>query len=300
MLKRRAAFRFETRRCREALEDLAAAVEKNPGDTSNLTWISPAAVATCPDEEFRDGVLALADKTIERTNGSGAAYVARAALHWAMGNTSAAKKNLDAGISSATVDHYTRYRHALLCLATDDVAGYRADCAEMLRQFAHSQNAEELHFAAWTNVLAPNAVDDLHETIELSRRAVERSSSSQPSLQTFGAALLRAGNFVEAKDVLQQAESAAANDMTLPAYGWYFLAMTCFQLGDRAEARRWFDQAAEHTEKSLREGKTAHGESVPWNRKLTLELLHEEAKTLIGPGDPDQPADAAAAIGSQF
>ena len=56
---------FQLQHYDKALESIAKAVELTPGDFSNLTWLDPAAVAKCPDERLRSGLLELADKTIQ-------------------------------------------------------------------------------------------------------------------------------------------------------------------------------------------------------------------------------------------
>jgi tetratricopeptide (TPR) repeat protein len=101
-------------------------------------------------------------------------------------------------------------------------------------------------------------------------------------LQGLGAALFRAGRFREALETLERCESAEENDGTTPAYAWYFRAMTCVKLGQVDEARRWYDKAAEATEKVLGDGKGTGAEPVAWNRRATLELLHSEATALLG------------------
>jgi tetratricopeptide (TPR) repeat protein len=80
--KRRAVAHFHLGHYAEALADLAKHVELRPEDTSNLTWIPVDLVASCPDEKFRTGMLALASKTIELTNGKADAYAARG-MHYA-------------------------------------------------------------------------------------------------------------------------------------------------------------------------------------------------------------------------
>ena len=65
-----------------------------------------------------------------------------------------------------------------------------------------------------------------------------------------------------------------------PAYTWYFLAMAQHKLRHDAEAKKWVDKENEWTDKALAE----HDEGttpLAWNRKLTLELLREEAGKLV-------------------
>jgi serine/threonine protein kinase/tetratricopeptide (TPR) repeat protein len=56
---------FYLKHYEQALADIAKAVELHPDDLGNLTEIPLEDVASCPDEKFRTGMLALADKTIE-------------------------------------------------------------------------------------------------------------------------------------------------------------------------------------------------------------------------------------------
>jgi len=83
--RRRALAYFHFKDYAKALADAAEAVELKPDDVSNLTWISPDLVAKCPDESFRDGLLKLADKTVEATGRSAAAYDARAQIYQEQG-----------------------------------------------------------------------------------------------------------------------------------------------------------------------------------------------------------------------
>jgi tetratricopeptide (TPR) repeat protein len=62
--KPRAVAHFHLGHYEQALADIARAIEIRPNDPSNLFWISPDLVASCPDEKFRAGMLALADKAI--------------------------------------------------------------------------------------------------------------------------------------------------------------------------------------------------------------------------------------------
>ncbi|MGQ0636156.1 MAG: protein kinase domain-containing protein [Planctomycetaceae bacterium] len=75
-----------------ALAAVGAALERNPDDVRPLGLITHT-VAACPDEGFRAEIMLLADKTIERTNGSADAHLARGALHLAMGNLEAAQSD---------------------------------------------------------------------------------------------------------------------------------------------------------------------------------------------------------------
>ena len=85
LYKRRAEAHFNLGHYDEALADITRAVDRNPNDTSNLTWIPPSQVAVCPDKALRKGLLELADRTVELTDHSAGAYATRGVIHWAFG-----------------------------------------------------------------------------------------------------------------------------------------------------------------------------------------------------------------------
>ncbi len=83
--KLKALAHFRLNHYDKALESITTAVELNPFDFSNLTWMNPSEVAECPDERLRQVLLELADKTIQSTNGAPEGYVSRACLLDAFG-----------------------------------------------------------------------------------------------------------------------------------------------------------------------------------------------------------------------
>jgi tetratricopeptide (TPR) repeat protein len=99
--KRRALTHFYLKNYDKALADIARAVELNPGDPSNLTWVSATLVAKCPDETFRDGLLKLADRTVELTKGIPEAYITRGYLKARLDNLDDALADYERGIEAA-------------------------------------------------------------------------------------------------------------------------------------------------------------------------------------------------------
>jgi len=79
--KRRGLAHFHLKNYSNALADFTKGMELNWNDLSSLTWIDPKLVAACPDEDFRTGMFALADRAIVQTDNRAAAYVARASLY---------------------------------------------------------------------------------------------------------------------------------------------------------------------------------------------------------------------------
>jgi tetratricopeptide (TPR) repeat protein len=60
--KRRALIHFYLGHYEQALADLAKCAELGPNDFSTFAWIPEAEIAACPDEGFRKGFLALAER----------------------------------------------------------------------------------------------------------------------------------------------------------------------------------------------------------------------------------------------
>ena len=64
---------------------------------------------------------------------------------------------------------------------------------------------------------------------------------------TLGVARYRAGQYEEA---IADLEKAAALRKGGDSFDWLFLAMSHWQLGNKDEARKWYDKAVEWTEKN--------------------------------------------------
>ena len=97
--------------------------------------------------------------------------------------------------------------------------------------------------------------------------------------------LYRDGRFEEAlarlsqADALLQAPSEALKSP--PAYIWFFRAMAQHRLGHADEAKQWLDKAVAWTDKTFAEADQGTAD-LPWNRRLTLKLLRDEATALLG------------------
>ena len=57
--------------------------------------------------------------------------------------------------------------------------------------------------------------------------------------------------------------------------------MAHHRLGHTAEAKQWLDKAVAWTDKTTTEADQGKAD-LPWNRRLTLKLLRDEATTLLG------------------
>ena len=94
--KRRALAHFHLSHFDEALADLKTSLERNPRALSTISWISPALVAKCPNQSFRSGMRALADRGVELNDGSSVSLAVRASLLVAFGEWPQARADLEA------------------------------------------------------------------------------------------------------------------------------------------------------------------------------------------------------------
>jgi tetratricopeptide (TPR) repeat protein len=207
--------------------------------------------------------------------------------HW-----SQAADLLKALIAAGGQDVAPLYYHAHLSLQLEDQAGYREACKRMLSTFADTEGSLEALRTAWACALCPGALEDYSLAITLARRAFDLEFDAQARAVTrgvffeaLGAILYRAGRLDEAIQRLTEGDrlvkEPSAATPSAPAYTWFFLAMAHQRLGHREEAKKWLDKAVAWTEKTLRDADQGAAD-LPWNRRLTLKLLREEAAAVLG------------------
>jgi tetratricopeptide (TPR) repeat protein len=126
--KRRAVACFHASRFDDALADLRTARQLDPNDLSTLTWIAPNLLAACPSDDFKTGLLELADKAVEKNP---AARIHRAVIVVNLGLFDKAREDMSVVAESDKATYYELYQVALLNLIEprDEVA-YRAALPE--------------------------------------------------------------------------------------------------------------------------------------------------------------------------
>jgi tetratricopeptide (TPR) repeat protein len=122
--------------------------------------------------------------------------------------------------------------------------------------------------------------------LELARRAVELRPEDQWDLTMLGEAQYRTGDWKGCIETLMKAMAKNPEG----GYGhWLFLAMACWQLGDKEQARSWltrdepggFDAYEKHCEERIKQG-TFVSPYGPWVRKVRA-----EAAALLGVQPPE-------------
>jgi len=138
------------------------------------------------------------------------------------------------------------------------------------------KNAQATNTLAW--FLATNAeasVQHINRAVELAKKAVELDPAQGTFWNTLGVAQYRAGDWNAATAALKKSEDLLkGNELSFNAF---FLAMAQWQLGNKAEARKWHDKA------------------VAWmakNKPQDEELLRfrAEAEQLLGLNKTSQPS----------
>ncbi len=100
--------------------------------------------------------------------------------------------------------------------------------------------AMALNKAAWTLAIDPDAQKrDLSRALKLAEQALELAPKNGEYWNSLGVAQYRDGQCQSAIDALQQSiQLRSGGDPT----DWFFLAMAYWQLGQKDEARQWYDR----------------------------------------------------------
>jgi tetratricopeptide (TPR) repeat protein len=152
----------------------------------------------------------------------------------------------------------------------------RQHLTELARRFAGDSRG--LNNAAWYLATAEEPeLRDSSQALALARKAVELNPQSPEILNTLGVALYRTADWKGAIEALEKAE-ALEPDRDL-AFNGFFLALARWQLGQKNEARTWYDKAVVWMEK---------------NRPKDEELLRFRAEAAALLGLADLPADVFA------
>jgi serine/threonine protein kinase/tetratricopeptide (TPR) repeat protein len=110
------------------------------------------------------------------------------------------------------------------------------------------QNADAHNNLAWLLATCPDSeIRDPKRAIELAKKATELAPKEGNHWNTLGAAYYYAGDWKAAIAALEKSmELRKGGD----AFDWFFLAMARWQLGDKKDARKWYDQAVQWMDKN--------------------------------------------------
>lgn len=244
-----------------------------------------------------DQVFADMDEAIRREPTAAGLYASRGQLHFEKGDPEKAISELSVAVAMELDNPVFWYQRALMRLAAGRPEEYRSDCAKMLQRFGQIGKPDGAHWSAWTCALAPDAVGDFAQAVALAEKAAKGDPKAIQYANTWGAILYRGGRFEESVQRLTEADrlvqGATEKSPSSPTYTWFFLAMAHHRLGHTEEAKKWLDRAVQWTDKAMRQDAAKAGGPLPWNRRVTLKLLSEEAEALVKSPSGVAPAEAA-------
>jgi tetratricopeptide (TPR) repeat protein len=262
----RALVYMDMERFEEALADLDWCLEKNPKD-GNSRWRKALALLRLGREEQ---ALAVADEAIEIAPDSYVVILRRAILLWFVGRIDEALTTAERAVELAPENAWNYLYRAGIILSGG------ADCGRALADLATARkvstddpavaNGIAWFHAAFVYRQCPDGYDGVL-ALGLSRMAVEDTPRNTGYQGTRGMVLYRHDRFREAREALLRAV-----ELRVPKpepLGLFTLAMTEFQLDNRAEARRYYDRAVSRM-----------NETYP--RYPEYQLLREEAAELLG------------------
>jgi serine/threonine protein kinase len=164
-------------------------------------------------------------------------------------------------------------------LGAGDHSGHRRTCVAMLDKLSGTDQPEVAQAVAWTCGITKDGGTDPKRALRLAEAAHRSDPASPWYAHTLGAALYRAGQYAEAARCLQEASDAAGHAAKgapfSPAYTWYLLALAHQRMGKLDAAQDWLARAVDRTRQETR------SPGLPWNRRLTLQLLRTEAEALV-------------------
>jgi tetratricopeptide (TPR) repeat protein len=110
------------------------------------------------------------------------AWYSRGRAHGALGQFDKAAQDFAKAVELGWNGAYNRYCRALAELGSGNTKRYRQTCAGVLKQFGQTEEPEIGHWVAWTCVLAPNAVEDLGQAVNLAEQGAGRDDKNDQHL----------------------------------------------------------------------------------------------------------------------
>lgn len=167
-------------------------------------------------------------------------------------------------------------------LQRGNLDGYRRECARMHAQVGENSSASFINNAVWYCVVAPDAISDLQELVNLSQRMLAGANNSDRLLftNTLGAAFLRAGEFESARRTIE--ESIKLNGNVGFVEDWLFMAIIEAHLGHAEQARDCLAKADAMLAVPPKNRPDGTLIVPPWSERLIREILRREAQSLLG------------------
>ncbi len=244
----------------KAAEDLDRAIQLG-GKECHAT----RAMAIHFDRGDLDQAVADLSETIRLLPGYAFAYIGRGLAYSEQNELDRASADLNEAIRLKPSEVYAWCVRAEVLAKKGDAAAALADLKKAEQLATEPDRADELA-RTWADAEVPSLRNPKH-AIELATKLVERYPKTPQYWLTLGKARYRNGDFDEAGRALQQSVSLSGGRVSEQCR--FFLAMTLWQLGEKDEARRQYQQGVEWMDEKGLQG--------PSNRRA-----RDEAASLLG------------------
>ena len=277
-IRSRACTHFRMGQFEAALADLAETSSRAPSDSKIFWAIDPVELAACPDEAFREAYLDWFQQAFLANSSRPDACAARAALFSELEQKDASEQDLAAIAADSSASILAQHYAALVALRNGNEPRYREFSRLLATRAESAPDATTCHSIVWPSVLSQNSLDDYPSVIATARRELTLVPVDYTALLDLGGILFRAGVYEESRTVLLEARAAASNEQASTSSCDYLLAMTEHHLGNADTARMHLKTAND-----LADAEVAG--LLPWNRRLTIELLRKEAEAILSDAD---------------
>jgi WD40 repeat protein/serine/threonine protein kinase len=269
--------------------------------------LSPAllaerAVLSAGIDEWQDSLNDL-DDAINLGFNETWAYQDRGIAHAVLQQYDQAYKDLNHAIDAGLDENSANYMSAILDLNANDLPGYRARCATLLKENADDKTPEMQYRESWICKLGPDAVADLTVPAQLAQSVVAARPGDYNAASNFASLLYRQGKYQAAIDAQTAAmklytEEASDSSQFLAAdtsattrpegagtaWDYVFLAMANKKLGHDGDARNWLEKARLWIAANKPTVPRASHESNlnnEWFNQLSLAILYREASGIV-------------------
>jgi WD40 repeat protein/tetratricopeptide (TPR) repeat protein/tRNA A-37 threonylcarbamoyl transferase component Bud32 len=224
-------------------------------------------------------------EVLKRNPNHGLSLYGRGQAYAEMGNLEKAAADFAAALQRPGVPATVACDVAQARLQRNDKSGYREGCAQALKRFGTTEDPVLAANLAWTFSLAPDSGVESDQALRLANLAISQNPNSYAAHLALGAALYRAGKYQQATERFTAAMKLSKQP--LPS-AWLLLALAHQRLKQPEEAKQWLDKARAwidqaRKQKAAEEGnnnKTRAWDHIPWNDRLALTVLLDEANML--------------------
>jgi eukaryotic-like serine/threonine-protein kinase len=217
-------------------------------------------------KQVYDGTAGLLDKLAARDKSK--ALAARGHFYGALGEWDKATADFTKAIELGSEDVLgVWYPLAVLHLRAQRTKEYRDLCEQLLNQLGQKED----HWIVITSKLAPDAVRDLSQPVQIAENLVAREPRNAEYVGLLGAALYRKGDLAGAAEKLQTGIRTGPEQVGVH-WRKLVLAMAYHRLGQGAEAKRLFQEVT---------GDLPRIGPLSWAPRLDLQLLHGEAEEVL-------------------